>query len=383
MARPKKENADYHTHDKDMRNDPKIRALRKRYKHEGYAVYNMMLEVLTDADHFRYEWNPLNIEILSGDFDTENLEEIIVYCTEKLELFKIENGFIYSENHQKRFNPLLSKRKRDNNHVFASENTESKTKQLISAVENPHSIVKYSKVEDSKVNIPTDTVTSLIAVGEPAAAGSAATTVSIEEKLDKPGKKKKNAPGAGREIPSSVYHVLEYIAEKMKGKWPPAKISITANKFFNHYEANGWMQNKGKPIISWKAAANMWIYNEVEGTYVHPVAVAQPSGPSQKSQDKPEEPKLTFDQKQELNRGFLQDCYEDFCAGRLFTGNMLGLYYNQLLTDGLLILSEEEKEKIRKQTNGNATESKNIAVTNYFKALQLKGVSKVYGLAKS
>jgi len=80
MARPKKENADYHTHDKDMRNDPKIRALRKKFKHEGYAVYNMMLEVLTDSDNWQYPWNTLSIELLNGDFDSENVEEIIKYC---------------------------------------------------------------------------------------------------------------------------------------------------------------------------------------------------------------------------------------------------------------------------------------------------------------
>lgn len=38
MARPKKNNAEYYTHDADMRNDMKIKALRRKFSHTGYAV---------------------------------------------------------------------------------------------------------------------------------------------------------------------------------------------------------------------------------------------------------------------------------------------------------------------------------------------------------
>lgn len=33
---------------------------------------------------------------------------------------------------------------------------------------------------------------------------------------------------------------------------------LEANKFFNHYESNGWVQNKGKKIVDWKAAGRGW-----------------------------------------------------------------------------------------------------------------------------
>lgn len=32
-----------------------------------------------------------------------------------------------------------------------------------------------------------------------------------------------------------------------------------AHKFFDYYEANGWTQGKGKPIVDWHAAARGWI----------------------------------------------------------------------------------------------------------------------------
>ncbi|MBI9052327.1 MAG: DUF4373 domain-containing protein [Bacteroidales bacterium] len=138
MARPKKDNADYFTHDSDMRNDPKIRALRRKFGLTGYAVYNFILETLTDSDFFEHEWNELSIEILAGDYDMEPelLIDIINYCTTALKLFDIENNMITCKTLRKRFEGLLSKRKRDRNRVSVSE--------------NPQSIVEYSRVEESK-----------------------------------------------------------------------------------------------------------------------------------------------------------------------------------------------------------------------------------------
>ena len=42
------------------------------------------------------------------------------------------------------------------------------------------------------------------------------------------------------------------------------KSTVTeANKFWNYYEANGWMQGGKNPIIDWQAAAKKWILTEV------------------------------------------------------------------------------------------------------------------------
>ncbi|MFN8296771.1 MAG: DUF4373 domain-containing protein [Chitinophagales bacterium] len=138
MARPKKNNAEYHSHDADMRNDIKIKALRRKYKLTGYAVFNMMLEVLTNSEHFKYDWNDFNIELLSGDFEIEPdlLKEIIDYCTNVVSLFTIENGKIFSYRHKERFSNLLSKRERQRTGVIAND--------------NPHSKGKNSKVEETK-----------------------------------------------------------------------------------------------------------------------------------------------------------------------------------------------------------------------------------------
>ena len=111
MARPKKYNAEYFTHDADMRNDVKIKALRRKFSHTGYAVWNYLLETLTDSDFFEVEWEEINIELLAADYDVsvEELTEIVEYCV-KIGLLQLENDVLRSDAHQNRFRELLDNR---------------------------------------------------------------------------------------------------------------------------------------------------------------------------------------------------------------------------------------------------------------------------------
>jgi len=147
MARPKKKNADYFPHDSDMRNDPKVKALRRKFGFEGYAVWSMLLEILTDADYFEYEWSDLNIELLAGDFDLEPdlLRDIVKYCF-RVKLLFIENDLIFTPKMKERFEGLLSKRKPQIKEFRTSETPKKEVK----IVGNPQSKVKESKVKESK-----------------------------------------------------------------------------------------------------------------------------------------------------------------------------------------------------------------------------------------
>lgn len=148
MARPKKKNADYHSHDKDMRNDNRIKSVRRKYGHLGYSIWNMLLEHLTDCDNFIYKYDALNIELLAGDFDIDpdKLTEILDYFT-TLKLIQKENGLIYCEKHIERFSGLISKRQRQ------TSNKELSTSKTINIedkdVEKPQSKVKESKLNNS------------------------------------------------------------------------------------------------------------------------------------------------------------------------------------------------------------------------------------------
>jgi len=160
MARPKKQNADYFSHDNNMRNTKKTKALRKRFGHVGYSIWNMLLEALTEADEFKIELTPLNVELFSGDFDitTKEFYEIIDYCI-KIELIQVQppgcNGqIIYCEELIDRFSGLLSKRNRDRNYYKTDNPPPKTTNKKKPAAEKPQSKVKESKVKESnKKNI--------------------------------------------------------------------------------------------------------------------------------------------------------------------------------------------------------------------------------------
>lgn len=98
MARPTKHNADYFSHDNSMRNDIKIKSLRRKHGHIGYSIWNMLIELLTSQEYFEYEWTEFNIEMLSADFDidTDELEVIVEYCT-KLGLLQMTNNYLHCD----------------------------------------------------------------------------------------------------------------------------------------------------------------------------------------------------------------------------------------------------------------------------------------------
>ena len=58
------------------------------------------------------------------------------------------------------------------------------------------------------------------------------------------------APRA-RFVPPTVKEVQDYCAEK-------GYYSIDPQLFVAHYEANGWVQGKGRPLKNWKAAVLTW-----------------------------------------------------------------------------------------------------------------------------
>jgi len=71
----------------------------------------------------------------------------------------------------------------------------------------------------------------------------------------------------GRFTPPSVEEVRQYIADK--------DYHFDPEVFVAHYESNGWVQNKGKPIVNWKAACVTWEKrreeNAPQGKYIKKV----------------------------------------------------------------------------------------------------------------
>ena len=111
MARPRKNNADWFSHDTDLRDNLKIKAVRAKYWLEGYAIFVMLLEVLADAENFILEENDFQVEMLAGDFriDSAILAEMIEYIV-NIWLLQRENWKLFSKHLIERMEALLNKR---------------------------------------------------------------------------------------------------------------------------------------------------------------------------------------------------------------------------------------------------------------------------------
>ena len=161
MARPNKHNVDYFSHDCSMRNDIKIKALRRKYKHLGYSIYNITLELLVDTEYFQIKWDDSNIELLTSEYDcdAEELKEVINYCIQ-LELLQITYGYLHCEKFTKRLVDTVLVRRKDycsNNSpisklsgVNVNNNNTITTLKEVNVNNNGQSKVKESKLNESK-----------------------------------------------------------------------------------------------------------------------------------------------------------------------------------------------------------------------------------------
>jgi hypothetical protein len=143
MARPLKKNAEYFSHDNDMRNDEKLKAVRRKFKHEGYSIWNMILEKLCKSDGFTLDYNDKNVELWAGDFEIEPelLKDMILYFIH-VDLLLFHDGLIFSETMIERFNPLMEKRKSKRQSIEPSKPEDT----VVSDVHNSHTILNNSIV---------------------------------------------------------------------------------------------------------------------------------------------------------------------------------------------------------------------------------------------
>lgn len=157
MARPNKNNAEYFSHDADMRNDVKVKALRRRFSHTGYAVWNYILETLTDTENFEIDFREVNKELLAADYDVsvQELDDIVEYAC-RIDLLQLteDGSVLFSAAHKRRFSQLLERRaklseagKKGMAKRWSSSNSDiTDDKEVITS----DSKVKESKAKESK-----------------------------------------------------------------------------------------------------------------------------------------------------------------------------------------------------------------------------------------
>jgi len=169
MPRPQQNNAEYFSHDNDMRNHRKVKILRNKFgKQLGYAFWSIVLEYLTGMDGTEFEYADLEFEILAsevGDVSAAEIKNMVDFAVNIELLFVNADGFVYSDSLNERLSPVFDKRKRERNKSKTRQRRidgkfeppdlpktpESTTSDGVSAAEIPQSKVKKSKVNKRKV----------------------------------------------------------------------------------------------------------------------------------------------------------------------------------------------------------------------------------------
>jgi hypothetical protein len=209
--------------------------------------------------------------------------------------------------------------------------------------ETPQSKVKESKVEERKE------------------IQGAPTAPAPDESVRKKSKRKEF-------ISPTQLEIQKFFIETIGQRWGEAKSKMAADSCLDHYTANGWVQNKGKPIVDWKAACRNWIRREINGDFskatpLQPAKLAPMPPPSAVSEKPTPPPPLTKKEADMRMKEFVNDLYSEFIEGTLRFEFLATNVYDYIKTIGLMKMSQPATDQIMVQAKEKrmAELSKSIA----------------------
>lgn len=243
MARQKNNDnggADYFSHDIDMRNDIKVKALRRKFSHTGYAVWCFMLEYLTDCTNFEFDYDEVSQELLASDFDVPvaELREIIDYSV-KIGLLQHEDGKIFSAAHKRRFVRMLEVRQR-RAEAARRNGRKGGNPNFKKGQPNPYYRTTESVMEDNQ------NITQEITEDNPIVEQSNVEHSRVKKQKETPKGEKKTA---SRFSAPTVDEVRAYAQEK--------GFNIDPEHFVDYYTSNGWRVGRN-PMKDWRATVRTW-----------------------------------------------------------------------------------------------------------------------------
>lgn len=243
MARQKNNDnggADYFSHDIDMRNDIKVKVLRRKFSHTGYAVWCFMLEYLTDCTNFEFDYNEVSQELLASDFDVPvaELREIIAYSV-KIGLLQHEDGKIFSAAHKRRFVRMLEVRQR-RAEAARRNGRNGGNPNFKKGQPNPYYRTTESVMEDNP------NITQEITEDNPIVEQSNVEYSRVKKQKESPKGEKKTA---SRFSAPTVDEVRAYAQEK--------GYNVDPEHFVDYYTSNGWRVGRN-PMKDWRATVRTW-----------------------------------------------------------------------------------------------------------------------------
>lgn len=180
--------------------------------------------------------------------------------------------------------------------------------------------------------------------------------------------KQTQTEGAGRRkkpLPPTVEEVRTFFLanrgdSRLERPWPEDKCRLEADSMFDHYTANGWIQNGNKAIADWQAAARNWIRNEMTGKFSGAGQNSVPQKPYGYNQTK----QATKVPENDIGKTkeFINDMYADYLAGTVKWGMLGNSTYEFLRSHGFCkfpngiitdIASAARDERIRELSSSN------------------------------
>jgi hypothetical protein len=98
----------YFKHEEHKRDEPKLKALIKKYGMKGYGMYWVIMEMFRETVGYKiadkhYIWNALAEQM---QCEAKDVKAFVKDCVEDFELFIQEEGFFYSEDFLEQMNHL-------------------------------------------------------------------------------------------------------------------------------------------------------------------------------------------------------------------------------------------------------------------------------------
>jgi hypothetical protein len=208
----------YFPHDSNAKDDPKMIMLIEELGMEGYGIFWMLIETLRDQADYKASF--VILPALARRYNTtpEKVKTVIT----RYGLFVIEDDiFFYSDSLNRRMQALADKRlkrqlagsKGGKNKAMLKQNSSNATAML---EQSSSSKVNYSKVKESKEEN------------------------SIDSRI-------KAFPKHSKDD-AMVQMFIDAGSNAQE-----------AERFFNHYDSQGWLKSNNLPIMDWRSAASNWI----------------------------------------------------------------------------------------------------------------------------
>ncbi len=299
----------YFSHDYNSRTDDKIKALNRKHGMLGYGIFWAIVEDLYNNA------NALHLDCDGIAFDLRTDKDVVNSIINDFGLFVIDGEKFGSLSVQKRIDERNSKSNKARESAYKRwTQSEGNTNAMQTHSEsNTIKEIKGNEIEDKKNGAVLQTAQSQPVVLEE----------GFKKKIDR--KKKFVAP--------VLAELEKYFVDATKGKWRPEFSKHQAQKMFAHYGGNGWVQNKDKPIVDWKKAADGWILRTDPGDQkIGTTPVAN------------EAPKTENEILREI-----EFCYQRFLEGEKKLPDLNGVHYKFLQESKKLVITESKgKEFLQK-----------------------------------